>query len=545
MKPFIGCFIPKKAPADKLNLQTLSVLKNAPNKKAAGAIITGAFFQEYPEIAEHYFDGKIIESTTGNDRPALDEWSDDFIWNKETGNIELIPVSEETDASHAAITDESEFIELSKCSTNPRAALLVLFGRTDNITKAEYSLAVDLTNDDETGPERELYEAITRLPRVLALFPERQIALLADTREKVKATAKWPDYLKFMEKWLDTPPETRDAPTEVKPAAVPEYVSLNFEQKIAVAINAPTVELDEVTPEILVDATNQRKCEYPAFIRAQKALTYIQPTLEKFSDRLLGSAIRSVDFNEDKGIVAYRRAILDYLGVNGDAEEEDESEHNASATTDALITDSSEDGKLAENLAGDSEPMQEVDPEDTRALMNDRETEISHAINALLSGCTDVMGKEEAEGVVTCTGHLIPEVFPSLIADIAATEFCLSPNFSDEEIHHVATSILDAWSDNEAKRQIVALDAITELRTELPSPAVIEKPVIKVKPRPEPQEIHAQAVHTTTSPALTYRQQLTIAAIQGLCANPACFGVFDEIAEMAMTIANAVDREND
>lgn len=545
MKPFIGCFIPKKAPADKLNLQILSVLKNAPNKKAAGAIITGAFFQEYPEIAEHYFDGKIIESTKGNDRPALDEWSTDFAWNKETGSIELIPANPEVEAPHTATTGEPEFIEVSKCSTNPRAALLVLFGRTDNITKAEYSLAVDLTNDDEASPEREMYEAITRLPRVLALFPDRQIALMADAREKVKATAKWPDYLKFMEKWLDTPPEKRDVPAEVKPAAVPEYVSLTFEQKIAVVINAPTVELDEVTPEILSDATNQRKCEYPAFIRAHKALTYIQPTLEKFSDRLLGNAIRSVDFNEDKGIVSYRRAILDYLGVNGDAEEEDATKQSSQNTTDVLVTGSSEDGKLAESAAGDGEPTQEVGPEDTRALMSDREIEISHAINALLSGCTDVMGKEEAEGVVTCTGHLIPEVFPLLLADIAATEFCLSPDLSDEEIHHVTTSNLDAWSDNEAKRQIVALDAITELRTEHPAPAVIEKPVIKVKPRPEPEEIHSQAVHATTSPGLTYRQQLTIAAIQGLCANPACFGVFEEIAEMATIIASAADRESD
>ncbi|HKN05491.1 MAG TPA: hypothetical protein VJY31_16310 [Buttiauxella sp.] len=545
MKPFIGCFIPKKAPADKLNLQTLSVLKNAPNKKAAGAIITGAFFQKYAEIAEHYFDGKIIESTTGNDRPALDEWSTDFSWNKETGNIELIPTNPEVETPDSTITDEPEFIEVSRCSTNPRAALLVLFGRTDNITKAEYSLAVDLTNDDETSPEREMYEAITRLPRVLALFPDRQVALMADAREKVKASAKWPDYLKFMEKWLNTPPEKRDTPAEVKAATVHEYVSLTFEQKIAVAINAPTVELDEVTPEILSDATNQRKCEYPAFIRAHKALTYIQPTLEKFSDRLLGNAIRSVDFNEDKGIVAYRRAVLDYLGVNGNEEEDGESEHHTSATANALVTDSPEDGQLVENAAGIGEPTLEVDQEDTRVLMNDREIEISHAINALLSGCTDVMGNDEAAGVVTFTGHPIPEVFPSLVADIAATEFCLSPDFSDEEIHHVATSILDAWSDNEAKRQIVALDAITELRTEIPAPAVIEIPAIKVKPRREPEDIHAQTVHTTTSPDLTYRQQLTIAAIQGLCANPACFGIFDEIAEMAITLAIATDREND
>ncbi len=74
------------------------------------------------------------------------------------------------------------------------------------------------------------------------------------------------------------------------------------------------------------------------------------------------------------------------------------------------------------------------------------------------------MGKEEAEGVVACTGHIITDILPLLIIDIATTEFCLSPNFSDEEVHDVATTILDSWSDDAAVRQKIALDAIVEYR---------------------------------------------------------------------------------
>jgi exodeoxyribonuclease VIII len=554
MKPYIGCFIPKKGPAEKLNLQTISILKNAPNKKAAGAIITGDFFQEYPEIAECYFDVKVIEDIAGNDRPAFNEWSTDFIWNKETGSIQLIPVNKDEDNASNTVTDEPEFVGASKLPTNVRAALLALFGRTDAIAKAEYSQAIDLTNDDMPSFARELGEAITRTPRVLALLPDRQAELLDAVRDHLRESAQWTEIKKFMDKWLDMPPVKRDAPVE----AAPEYVSLTFVQKIAVVINAPNVELDEVTPEILSDATNQRKCEYPAFIRAQKALTYIQPTLEKYSDRLLGNAIRSVDFNEDKGIVAYRRAVLDYLGVNDDAEQEDENEQNTQNTTSILVADNSENGKLAENAAGDGESAQEVKPgrsifsldeilagpDENRLPMNDREIVIAYAVDDLVSGHTGVMSKDEAQGVITCTGHLISVVLPLIVADIATTEFCLSPDFSDEEIHHVATSILDAWSDNEAKRQIVALDAITELRTELPAPAIFEEPVVKPKPRIEPEETPTPVIHASSAPGLTYRQQLTIAAIQGLCANPASFGVFDEIVEMAITLASAADREN-
>lgn len=563
MKPFIGCFIPKKAAAEKLNLQTLSVLKNAPNKKAAGAIITGEFFHKHAEFAEYYFDVKIIESTTGNDRPALDEWSTDFTWNKEIGNIELIPVNKETNAPHSAVTDGPEFIEVSKCSTNPRAALLVLFGRTDNITKAEYSLAVDLTNDDETSPEREMYEAITRLPRVLALFPERQIALLADTRKKVKETAKWPDYLKFMEKWLDTPPEKREAPAVTRYQRPEKQTLPNLNLESCIARTYRDINPGQVTETQIKSCRVVIESEGAIQTRVFKTLAYINDILEYDADSVFG-VTRAIGWESGTDVVHLRSEARDWLEVNGRYENgekskgyadwkqknhqennknEDATEQSSQNTADVLVTDSSEDGKLAEDAAGDGEPTQEVGSEETRALMCDRKIEISHAINALLSGCTDVMGKEEAEGVVTCTGHLISKVSPSLVADIAATECCLSPDFSDEEIHHVATSILDAWSDNEAKRQIVALNAITELRTELPAPAVNEKQVIKVKLRPEPEEIHAQAVHATTSPGLTYRQQLTLAAIQGLCANPACFGVFDDIAEMAISLANATDRE--
>lgn len=175
---------------------------------------------------------------------------------------------------------------------------------------------------------------------------------------------------------------------------------------------------------------------------------------------------------------------------------------------------------------------------DARNPMDDREIEIAHALSDLLSGRTDIMGKEEAEGVVTCTGHLIADVLPLLIIDIATTEFCLSPNFSDEEIHDVATTILDGWSDDAAVRQKVSLDAIVEYRRpEPPKAVVINPPVISVKPKKEPEPTPAP---TAEPVALTYRQQLTLAALQGMCANPAYRGDFDDLPHMAVMLATEV-----
>lgn len=176
--------------------------------------------------------------------------------------------------------------------------------------------------------------------------------------------------------------------------------------------------------------------------------------------------------------------------------------------------------------------------EDTRSPMDGREVEIAHALNDLLSGRTEIMDQGDVDGVLSSTGHLASYVLPLLIIDIATTEFCLSPNFSDEEIHDVATTILDGWSDDDAVRQKIALDAIVEYRRpEPPKPVVIDPPVVTAKPKKEPEPIPAP---TTEQSTLTYRQQLTIAALQGMCANPAYRGDFDELALMALQMATDV-----
>lgn len=542
MTAYIGCLLPTKTALKKNKLETLTRALEAPNKKLAEALLTTQFYTDHSELVSSYHDVKVCEDKPGMPRPAFDVWDTTFTWNKDTGEVELIVAAEPE-------RTEEEVTSVMKLPTNFRAAVLVLFGPVEGITKAEYSRVIDLVNDDDASPARELAEAISRTPRVLALLPERQAELLAAVREDVKETAQWTDFKKFMDKWLDITPEKRDAPAKVKPAAAPEYVSLTFEQKIAVVINAPAVELDEVTPEILSDATNQRKCEYPAFIRAHKALTYIQPTLEKFSDRLLGSAIRSVDFNEDKGIVAYRRAVLDYLGVNGDVEEEDENEHNISDAAVIRINEDATAPELAKDTTGTGAPAQEVKPgrntftldeliagpDDKRPSMNDREIEIVHALNDLLSGHTGIMSKEEAEGIVTCTGHLVSYVTPLLLRNIESAEFCLHPDFSDGEIHDVATTILDSWSDNDAFRQKLALDAIVEYRK--PSNGFVQKADSVNHEMVQKGESVNQ--YAATSP-FTYHQQLTIAAIQGLCANPAYAMCETPLSEIADTIANSV-----
>lgn len=531
--PHIGCFEPTKKALKKSNRETYTRVIEAANKKLAAAMLTTQFYIDHADIADDYFDVKICDDSVELSRPGLDQWSTNFCWNKERGEIELIEKLPDTDNDKAP-----EFINAAKLPGNYRAALLALFGRVDNITKIEYGQALDLANDSEPSFARELGEAITRTPRVLALPPERQAELLAYVREVANETAQWTELKKLMDKWLDTPDKRMPSGAAAgdQSVAAPAYVELTFEQRIAVAINAPTVQLDEVTPEILADAMNKRKCEYPAFIRARKALTYIQPTLEKFSDRVLGEAVRSVDFNEEKGIVAYRRAVLDFLGINDEMEEEDETEQGNQSDAVGQGNDSAADEGAAPGRTVFSLDELTAGPDKaTPAPVSDREIEICIAINDVLSGAGDIMSAEDTEELLAAAGHKIADMVGMLTGDFIVVEPLHSPSLSDSEIYNLTLDALEKWTDDaEGRRSQISAD-IADWRE-------FEAKIKRDRLAEPVEEFEALSVDDEEPAPLNYHQLLTIAAVQGLCANSAHATTFDDIAFKACTVASTVLR---
>lgn len=206
------------------------------------------------------------------------------------------------------------------------------------------------------------------------------------------------------------------------------------------------------------------------------------------------------------------------------------------------------DQPRVENLGGgvfsvdallNTPPSNEGEKQEVPPALNDREIEIAHALNELMSGRTNIVDKDDIEYLITTTGKDIVHLFPLLIADITTTEFCLSPDFSDEEVQDVATTILEKWSDDISVRQKVALDAIVEYRRpEPPKSVVLDPPAVTAKSKTEPEP--APEVNAPLS-SVTYLQQLTIAALQGLCSNPAYCNQYDELPGMAVGLARSVE----
>lgn len=186
----------------------------------------------------------------------------------------------------------------------------------------------------------------------------------------------------------------------------------------------------------------------------------------------------------------------------------------------------------------------EVEKQEVPPALSVREIEIAHALNELMSGRTNIGDPDDIENLITTTGKDIEHIFPLLIADITSTEFCLSPEFSDEEVHDVATTILEQWSDDISVRQKIALDAIVEYRRPAPPKSVVlDPPAVTAKPDAEPEP-----VAETNAPlsSITYQQQLTIAALQGLCSNPAYCNQYEELPAMAAGLARSViDHQED
>ncbi|MEG6448909.1 exodeoxyribonuclease VIII [Enterobacter cloacae] len=205
------------------------------------------------------------------------------------------------------------------------------------------------------------------------------------------------------------------------------------------------------------------------------------------------------------------------------------------------------DQPRVENLGGgvfsvdallNTAPSNEGEKQEAPPALNDREIEIAHALNELMSGRTNIVDNDDIEYLIDTTGKEIEQIIPLLIADITATEFCLSPDFSDEEVQDVATTILEKWSDDISVRQKIALDAIVEYRRpELPKSVVLDPPVVTAKPIATPEP--AAVTNAPLSP-VTYLQQLTIAALQGLCSNPAYCNQYEELPAMAAGLARSV-----
>lgn len=604
LKKFGGRLEPKKSALEKdSTLPVYVVFKQAKNKTIAKTLLHADFIQFAPDYADDYFAPKVWEAEEGmfctvEGQFYTDLFTDEIVWNAEKGEPERVMVEPELAGENEQLNvaaPEEKMKAVKELDALARAYCLAVFGAIDEITPSQYGQLIDMLNDDEFNSLREQAEAIAKEPRVLALLPEKQTECLTWVRQKARDNAKWPDYKNLFTKWLDTPADKRE-PVKLN-AGEPEtgdethtesgctlgggnptdrllpHTLATLRREVCIGILGIAMDFDiyelphavhERAKQMEETGTDERftawwkqlrrtpgildfsRAAIIALIKSSPADIYRDPV--KLREYINKNLTESDHANPSSLIVdiACGRTSAPLPQKNDGAKSDGKTEQTlqdenlppAACPARAAELDRELDTAFANSGSNEGEKTEVTEQKDDRSPLDDHEIEIAHALNDLLSGRTDIMGKEEAEGVVACTGHIIADVLPLLIIDIATTEFCLSPNFSDEEVHDVATTILDGWSDDAAARQKIALDAIVEYRRpEPPKAVVMDPPVVTVKPKKEPETVSAPKPEPM---ALTYRQQLTLAALQGMCANPAYRGDFDELPHMAAALAAGV-----
>lgn len=587
LKKFGGKFEPKKSALEKdSTLPVYVTFKQAKNKTIAKTLLHADFIQFVPDYADDYFAPKVWEVEEGmfctvEGQFYTDLFTGEIVWNAEKSEPERIIVEPELAGGNEQLNadaTEEKMKPVKELDVLARAYCLAVFGAIDEITPSQYGQLIDMLNDDEFSPLREQAEGLAKEPRILAMPPEKQTECLAWVRQKAHDHAKWPDYKNLFAQWADTPPDKREpvkcVQTGTRSSDKPTMSELATRLRYRTAMGklSRSMDFDVCSPPVGIEMhINTMLCSKDVEIDDWCAPFSSTPGIHDYHPASIVAIIKTADEKLhiypgelrqyiDSCIAAFDcvnppQLVIDIAcgrtssplpqkkdGAKSDGKTEqtlqDENLPPAVCPARAAELDRELDAAFANSASNEGEKTEVTEQEDDRPLLDDHEVEIAHALNDLLSGRTGIMGKEEAEGVVACTGHIIADILPLLIIDIATTEFCLSPNFCDEEVHDVATTILDGWSDDAATRQKIALDAIVEYRRpEPPKAVVMDPPVVTVKPKKEPETVFAPKPAPI---ALTYRQQLTLAALQGMCANPAYRGNFDELPHMAAALAAGV-----
>lgn len=523
------------------------------------------------------------------------------IWNVNAGEPAAAP-QPETDTIETGRTAGMKIVR--NLDQDSRAACLALFGAVEEITDSQYGQVVDLNNDDDGCFQRELAQAFVKEPRVFALSGERQEELLAWVRKTMKVSTQWPDIKKGITKWIDTPaakcepvspdiqPDTSanlggSNPTDRSPDLVHNLATLRLETALGILSVAMDFDIYAIPSEIMRRAKEIESAGTDPRFSAWWNKLRGTPGILDFSRAAIIALIktapedlylRPVDLRAyiNRNLVESNHAKPDQKTVDiacGNIKQEknnaetkppipsetqppavcpakaaqlDKELNEAFAQSSSPVQQPTDQPKV-ENLGGgvfsvdaliNNSPSNEVEKTENRPEMSEREIEIAYALNDLMSGRTRELSLEESESDVLRTGHPVAHLIDLMITDIADTEFCLSPDFEIDEIQMVAACILDQWSDDQSERQKIALDAIVEYRRpEPPKSVVLVPPTVTAKPKAEPEP--APETNAPLS-SVTYLQQLTIAALQGLCSNPAYCNQYEELPAMAAGLARSV-----
>ncbi|UWS31141.1 exodeoxyribonuclease VIII [Erwinia pyrifoliae] len=332
MSKFTGCWFPHEQAIEENGALRIAHHFEAANEKQARAKATLLFMEEFPDADDSLFELRLYPHAPDVPRPAT-EWDETFLFNHEW-NDEL---------GHPVLKEQPKPVEFHKLSQSLRVAVLLKFHTTE-ITHTQLSVAMAIEQDG-SGFERHIIDAISKTPAVISMYPERILDAIDYIRNNCATTKKWPEIKAVLAGWVKQCEQTRkggacgeDSIDEYEVIPRPyEHTHKTLDIEIAIALwagdvnpNAPLASVTRWANGIIKDDREDWK-RWSMQLRTQpNILAYDRPTI--FGVVRNAPAPETCKFPESHG-----RYIAGYLAEHGKMEgHTDESQQNTAASTRVL-----------------------------------------------------------------------------------------------------------------------------------------------------------------------------------------------------------------
>lgn len=193
MSKYIGCWFGLEEAAEENGEMRIAHAFEAVSEKQAKAKAALLFMEAFPDGDDSHFEFRMYAETEGVPCPQ-EEWDEAFLfdheWDDELGH----PVA-------PVVKTLAKPVEFEKLQQSLRVAVLVKYHTTE-INSDQLGGAIELQQDDSSTFDSHTYTAITKMPAVAEMYPERILEAIDFIRENCAPTKKWPEIKAALAGWL-------------------------------------------------------------------------------------------------------------------------------------------------------------------------------------------------------------------------------------------------------------------------------------------------------------------------------------------------------
>ncbi len=404
MSKYIGCWFGLEEAAEENGEMRIAHAFDAVNDKQAKAKAALLFMEAFPDADDSHFEFRMYAEANGVPCPA-EEWDETFLYDHEWDH----------DAGHPVTKTQIKPVAFNELQEPLRIAILTKYHKTD-ISHDQLAPAIQLLQDDASTFDGHIVEAITKMPAIASMYPERILEAIQYVRVNCPPNTKWPEIKAALSGWQKSHEEERKegnvqtiSDTEYKPGSGnPD----RFDVVVALLVMGKDPSKAGATD--VKNAKHIKETRDPAWRGWRTTLVGI-PGIYDFPEQLLYEL--TLDGMKDLSLIENNEARLAYVREHFgghpllpdyllDEDDNHETEQNTAASTDSLAHESSETTAVAPQHTDDvsstgtvetAPPVERTGPFYYRSATGDkigRANKLPKLQEVVAQGCVEISQEE-------------------------------------------------------------------------------------------------------------------------------------------------------